>query len=85
MDEHKVTLAQKVLLLSVYGLILMMVVFSLLATRNIGKDGYDSCIQQKCERKGDAFCSKFREINNCCEGAGGKIAVAGNQYQCVFE
>ena len=81
----KITLTQKCLLFSLYSLIALMVVFSLLALRNLGKEGYDHCIQKKCENHGEAFCNKFREINNCCEGAGGKIAAAGSQYQCVFQ
>jgi len=85
MDGHKFTLVQKVLLFTVYGLILLMVVFSVMAIRNVGEEGYNRCIQEKCEKKGEAFCSKFREINNCCEGAGGNLAAAGNQYKCAFE
>ena len=84
MDGHKFTLVQKVLLFTVYGLILLMVVFSVMAIRNVGEEGYNRCIQEKCEKKGEAFCSKFREINNCCEGAGGNLGVIDNKYKCVF-
>jgi hypothetical protein len=71
---------QKVLLVLLYALIALMIVFSIGATKNLGKAGYDSCIQKKCDTKGQEFCTKFREVNNCCQGAGGNIGQSG----CVF-
>ncbi|HLD80256.1 MAG TPA: hypothetical protein VJA18_06885 [Candidatus Nanoarchaeia archaeon] len=84
-DKHTSSLAQKTLLFSLYGLVALMIVFSVMAIQNVGEEGYNRCIQKKCETRGEAFCSKFREINNCCEGAGGNLAVVDNQYKCVFE
>ncbi len=81
----KLNLSQKVLLLILYGLIILMVIFSLGATKNIGKSSYDQCIQEKCEKKGDDYCHKYREINNCCLGAGGQIAQSNDGLICVFD
>jgi len=83
--ESKLTVLQKLLLVFVYGLILLMVVFSVLAIKDKGQEGYERCIQKKCEAKGQEFCSKFREVNNCCLGASGKTAQSGNELICVFD
>jgi len=83
--EKKLSLAQKILLALLYGLVILMVVFSFMALKNKGQEGYDKCIQEKCERKGQDFCQKPREIQNCCQGAGGKIGISGSQYVCVFD
>lgn len=82
--EPPLTLGQKILLLSIYALVALMIIFSLLAIRNRNEQGYQQCIQEKCERKGQEFCQKPREIQNCCQGAGGQVAVEGSQYVCIF-
>jgi hypothetical protein len=61
-----------------------MIIFSLGATRNIGQEGYDKCVQQKCDDFGEATCNKARELNNCCMGAGGTLGVSGSETVCVF-
>lgn len=78
------TKAQRGLLYTLYGLVAVMVIFSILAVRNLGEEGYQQCIQKKCERKGPEFCSKQREISNCCQGAGGELAIAGGKLICAF-
>lgn len=78
------SLLQKALLALLYGLIILMIAFSLMALKNLGEEGYNECIQEKCGEKGEEFCSKFREINNCCLGAGGELAVSDGKYLCVF-
>ena len=83
--EPSLSYAQKGLLFILYGLMVLMVVFSVLALKNKGADGYNKCIQQKCEQKGQEFCSKQREIMNCCAGAGGKLAVVDNKLDCTFQ
>lgn len=82
--EPPQTLGQKILLFSIYSLIVLMIIFSLLAIGNKNEEGYQKCVQKKCERKGQDFCSKPREIQNCCLGAGGQIQIAGSQYLCRF-
>ncbi len=88
LSEHpqkpKLTVPQMVLLGVLYGLVILMIVFSLLAAKNSGQQGYDKCMKEKCAERGDALCSKPREINNCCLGAGGEMAASGNGYVCVF-
>ncbi len=79
------SLSKKILLYTLYGLIILMVIFSLGTIKNQGQKGYDKCIQDKCELKNEAYCNKFREKNNCCLGAGGKMAVSGNNQICVFD
>ena len=78
------TKAQRGLLYTLYGLVAVMVIFSILAVRNVGEEGYQQCLQNKCERKGPEFCSKQREISNCCQGAGGELGVAEGKLTCVF-
>lgn len=89
-DFHNLKMPQKVLLWTLYSLVLLMVVFSLLAIQNAGEKGYQQCVEKKCEEKGEKFCSKLRELNNCCAGAGGTLAGVNNPkqgespYTCVF-
>lgn len=84
-------LAQKILLGSLYFLIILMIIFSLLAAWNTGEKGYKQCVQQKCDQKGKQFCSKSRELVNCCSGAGGTLSAVsdpnsgGSPYTCLFE
>ena len=78
------TRMQKGLLILLYGLIALMVLFSLLAIRNLGQDGYDRCIEKKCAWKGQEFCTKVREVTNCCVGAGGELGVTASGYSCIF-
>lgn len=77
-------IVQKILLLVLYSLLVLMIVFSLLAIKDKGQAGYDKCIQKKCDAKGQEFCSKYREIDNCCKGAGGKVAVSDGKVICIF-
>lgn len=80
----QLTIPQKILFLTLIGLLLLMVIFSFNARSYFGKSGYEKCIQEKCEINVD-YCQKFREINNCCEGAGGQTVVDNNnQGQCIF-
>ncbi|MDP3640244.1 MAG: hypothetical protein Q8R53_03515 [Nanoarchaeota archaeon] len=85
MEQEKLTIGQRILLFFLYGLVALMVVFSLLAMKDKNFAGYEKCIQEKCDRKGEAFCNKLREVSNCCLGAGGQVAMAGSEYTCVFE
>lgn len=88
---HNLNMSQKVLLGSLYFLIALMVVFSLMAIQNTGEKGYQQCVEKKCEAKGEKFCSKLRELNNCCYGAGGTLAGVSNPppgerpYACIFD
>ena len=66
------------------GLMALMIVFSVLAIKDKGQEGYLQCVQQKCEEVSQDFCNKFREKNNCCMGAGGQMAQQGNELVCVF-
>lgn len=75
---------QKLLLSLLYLLMAVMIVFSLLAAGNLGQEGYDRCIQKKCDGKGQEFCSKAREVSNCCQGAGGEMVVTAQGYSCAF-
>ena len=89
--DKKLTLPKKVLLYSLYSLLILMVVFSFLAIQNTGEKGYLQCVENKCEAKGEKFCSKPRELSNCCAGAGGNLAGVNNPqpgespYTCVFD
>ena len=75
---------QRGLLYVLYGLLTLMVVFSFLSLQNKGQGGYDRCIKEKCDAKGEEFCSKPREISNCCLGAGGELGQSNGEWKCVF-
>ena len=81
----QLTFAQKVLLLSLYGLLALMVIFSFLAANNTGKEGYDHCVQKKCTERGENYCSKPRELSNCCQGAGGTLGQSDGKLECIFK
>ncbi len=88
---HTLKLPQKILLGTLYFLVLLMVIFSMLAIQNTGEEGYLQCVEKKCEAKGEKYCSKARELSNCCAGAGGTLAGVSNPqpgerpYTCVFD
>lgn len=90
MVQQNTTLLKKILLYSLYFLLLLMIVFSLMAARNTGEKGYAKCVEKKCYEKGEQFCSKARELANCCLGAGGNLATVTNPppgkppYTCLF-
>lgn len=84
MEKVQLSSMQKMLLYSLYGFIFLMIFFSLLAIKDRNFAGYEKCVQAKCEKKSQAFCSKPRELMNCCVGAGGQLASLNNQYTCVF-
>ncbi|HLC75311.1 MAG TPA: hypothetical protein VJH88_05675 [Candidatus Nanoarchaeia archaeon] len=79
------TKPQTVLFYVLIALILLMVAFSVLAIKDKGQQGYQQCVQEKCDTKGQDFCQKPREQNNCCQGAGGQLAQNQNGFVCVFE
>jgi len=91
MEQQNTTLLKKILLYSLYFLLLLMIVFSLMAARNTGEKGYTQCVEKKCYEKGEQFCSKARELANCCSGAGGNLVTVNgpNQgssgYTCIFD
>ncbi len=75
---------QQILYYILIGLFVLMIVFSFDSLKHQGQEGYDNCIKNKCEKSGQKFCSKFREINNCCLGSGGMIAQVDGKAICVF-
>lgn len=84
MESPTLTKSQKGLFYTLYAFIILMLLFSVLAVKNHGQEGYNKCVQDKCERKGQEFCSKPREIMNCCLGAGGNLANVDNKLDCTF-
>ena len=79
------TITQKILYYVLLLLIFLMVIFSLQARSNLGEKGFDNCIQKKCETVSQEYCEKFREINNCCLGAGGQTVMGQNgKGDCMF-
>lgn len=69
------TIHQKIIMGVLYSSIILLIVFSILATKNLGQDGYERCVEQKCQERGEKFCTKVRELNNCCQGAGGTLSI----------
>ncbi len=79
------TTSQKILLYLIYGLVLLMVLFSLIAIKDKNFSGYRKCVDNKCKLKDEAFCNKAREQMACCTGAGGKLALdSQNKFTCLF-
>lgn len=93
MEEQTASLkiGPKIILYSLYALLILMIIFSFWASGNTGLEGYKQCIEKKCDTKGEAYCSKLRELNNCCAGAGGNLAGVQNPqpgespYTCLFK
>ncbi len=77
-------MAQKVLYGVIIALLVLMVLFSFLSLQNQGQKGFEKCIEKRCEEGGEARCTKTREINNCCLGAGGKLANQNGKLICNF-
>ncbi len=84
-QNEKLSILQKILLGSLYFLIILMIVFSVMAVKNVGMEGFNKCMEKKCAQYGEAFCNKYREINNCCSGAGGNVAQTNEGLKCIFE
>ncbi len=80
-----ITAAQRILLVIIYALAVLMIIFSVMAVGNQGHTGYTTCVQHKCDTKGNDFCQKPRELQNCCAGAGGQLGSNGNNYDCMFQ
>lgn len=78
------TISQKILLGLLYGLIALMIIFSFHAAGNVGEEGYNKCVQKKCSERGENYCSKPRELSNCCQGAGGILGQADGKLVCEF-
>ena len=83
--KHQRTLPQKILYIFLIALLVLMVVFSIRAMKDKGLEGYNTCVQKKCDEKGTDFCEKTREKNNCCLGAGGQLGQNQQGLTCVFE
>ena len=79
----QLTLAQKILYLSLIGLVILMVIFSFGVRNFFGEEGFERCIQDKCELNKEQ-CRKAKTINNCCIGAGGQIAYSESELTCIF-
>ena len=58
----RLSISQKALVVILYLLIVLMVFFSFQALKNLGNEGYQNCIQEKCETQGEQYCTKFREV-----------------------
>jgi len=85
MEQSQMNLSQKWLFYVICGFVLLMVLFSLMASLDKNFSGYEKCVQKKCERKGQEFCQKAREQQNCCAGAGGQLAKNNQgKFTCVF-
>ena len=82
--REMIKIAKQALLIIVY-ITFAYLLFMIVTADNYGKDNFDLCIERECERGGDAFCQKFRTINNCCLGANGKMAAGATGYDCVFK
>ncbi len=84
MEHQPLTLPQKGLLFTLYGLLGLMIVFSIMSLQNLGQEGYQKCMEKRCSLVGDERCQKLREVSSCCLGAGGKVGISDNKYGCGF-
>ncbi|MEK6900386.1 MAG: hypothetical protein AABX05_04655 [Nanoarchaeota archaeon] len=79
---------QKILLILLYGLLALMVFFSIFAAmNNFGEKGMQKCMDQLAEKKiNKSLADRPKDIYNCCQGAGGKIAQKqDSSYTCIFD
>ena len=81
---QNISFKQKIMFYVLIGLIILMIIFSLQASQNRGKEGFENCIEKKCTTRTLAFCQKPREISNCCLGAGGQLAQQEGKLTCIF-
>ena len=81
---ESLSFVQKSLYAALLALVALMIIFSFMSLKNRGMEGYNQCIQAKCELAGEEYCTKFREVNNCCLGAAGKVVLVENAYSCTF-
>ena len=71
-----------------YGLLFLMVVFSVLAAiSNFGEKGMQKCLDQLAEkRENKSAPERPKNIYNCCIGAGGEITQKQDgSYNCNFD
>ncbi len=83
----ELSLSQKILLVMLYGLLVLVVVFSVLAAiNNFGEKGMQRCMDKLAEKKENkSIAENPKKIYNCCLGAGGKMAQKQDgSYTCVF-
>ncbi|HLC81615.1 MAG TPA: hypothetical protein VJH68_03075 [Candidatus Nanoarchaeia archaeon] len=84
LSTERLSKLQLALLILLYSLLALMLIFSIQARKNIGQDGYDRCIEEKCQQS-QRYCEKPREIENCCSGAAGKRVLSSEgKYTCSF-
>lgn len=83
-NAQNYTLAQKVLLVILYALLILIVIFVFLSLGNRGQEAFDNCVQKKCQRAGEQICQKYRELYNCCIGTGGRYTPVESNWVCVF-
>ena len=83
MTFKELSFAQKGLLITLYALIILMVIFSINAIKNIGPESYDKCNEESCAGFGE-HCGKPRTMMTCCAGAGGALGTIDNKYVCRF-
>ena len=81
---QKLSYPQKALFVVLIGLFVLMIIFSIGALKHRGQEGFDNCIKVLCEFHGERSCTKYREVNNCCLGSGGKTVVAEGKPTCIF-
>ena len=83
-EKSKLSILQITLLVLLYVLITASIVLGIAATGNLGQEGYDGCMEKICIDH-PSWCTKFRTMNNCCMGTGGKMGIIDNEYVCVFD
>ncbi len=85
MSELHTNLSQRILFYVLCSLVVLMILFSFMASLDKNYSGYEKCVQKKCDLKGEVFCQKAREQQNCCAGAGGQLATnSQGKFTCVF-
>ncbi len=82
---ESLTISHKILLGSLYGLLALMVLFSIMANKNFGQEAYNKCVEKNVQEFGEQFLKRTRELGNCCYGAGGQLAQNSERLTCIFE
>lgn len=76
-------LSQKILLVTLLGLLILMVIFFVTSLENRGPEKYRECMEKKCVGKEENLCN-FAIKKACCIPTGGRFSRQNGEYVCSF-
>lgn len=82
-EQASLALSQKILLVTLLGLLILMVIFFVNSLENRGPDKYQACMEKKCAGKEENLCD-FAIKKSCCIPTGGRFSRQNGEYVCSF-